>query len=208
MHAVFPVAATDGSPSSSSSSSPHPTAPAEALFFDPYRRGMRVLHVFRRNPALSVTLGVPDVPAAASFFMAALGMRVVVPPELSEVHAPPPPPPASGGAGAGADARVVLAFGPAHNTTALVLEPLAAPWGGAVPHGADGGSGDAQGVGVDAAPVLGFAVEDVAAAHARMVAAGAPTSPFAAGEHKSFTAVAPGDYTLHITAAPPASAEG
>jgi catechol 2,3-dioxygenase-like lactoylglutathione lyase family enzyme len=96
----------------------------EALFSLPGARpgrlgggGVRLLHAFRRNPAISVTLGVGDPGAAAQFFCAALGMRVLE----GEEAALACPRPARG---------ALVLVGPTeepHNTTSLVLEASGCP---------------------------------------------------------------------------------
>lgn len=49
----------------------------QALFVDPDQRVVVGLHVFRRNPIVSVTLGVEDLGRAEDFYVHCLGMRVV-----------------------------------------------------------------------------------------------------------------------------------
>lgn len=85
--------------------------PASAVFVDPAGNASRVLHLFRRNPIVSVTLGVHGLETAVGFFTAALGMRHVSEAELPSLCLPP-----------SSTERVALAFGPVAFTTSLVLE--------------------------------------------------------------------------------------
>ena len=143
---------------------------------------LRVLHLFRRNPVVSVTLGARDAGAAAAFFAGALGLL-----RLGggggggggggagalEAHARP---------GAGSE---VLAFGAPHNTTCLVVEQSGAPGGG--------GARAEEGEG---ALVLSVEARDVAHARAAFIERGLPASqPGAAG---SFVALCPDGYTFHV----------
>jgi catechol 2,3-dioxygenase-like lactoylglutathione lyase family enzyme len=168
---------------------------SEAVFEDPDGRRIRVLHAFRRVPVVSVTLGCADVPAAAAAYSSVLGFRVVTDAdELREARLPRPAsyPSSSSTAAAARGARgpaqapAVLALGPVHNTTLLVLEPRRATPAGA---GSGGSSGSSGGDG-DALPepVVTVVVPDVEAAYARVAAAGWAASPYARGA-AGFTAM-------------------
>ena len=138
---------------------------------------LRVLHLFRRNPVVSVTLGAADAGAAAAFFEGAFG--------LARLRA---------GAGGAAEAQPrperrseVLAFGAPHNTTCLVVEEEAA----AAAAAAAAGGGAERG-----ALVLSVEARNVARARAAFLDKGLPTSePGAAG---SFVAMCPDGYTFHV----------
>jgi len=155
---------------------PAPAAPAptEAAFALPgATAGVRLLHLFRRNPAVSVTLGLADPAAGARFFTAALGLRVLEGPEAALAC------PRMG------RASIVLAAPGAqpHNTTSLVLEAL----------GGGSGSGAEP---MEEGAVLTLAMADVAGALAACRALGVPTSPPSASG--SFVAlVLDGGYSLH-----------
>ncbi len=85
--------------------------PASAVFVDPAGNASRVLHLFRRNPIVSVTLGVYGLETAVAFFTAVLGMRHVSKAELPSLCLPP-----------SSTERVALAYGPVASTTSVVLE--------------------------------------------------------------------------------------
>jgi len=91
-----------------------------AEFVDPCQRRHTVVHLFRRNPWVSATLACADVAATAAWYVEALGMCPVDP--AAHVHdlgvLPAAPPPRGG-------PRIVLAYGPLHNSPFLVLEPCA-----------------------------------------------------------------------------------
>jgi hypothetical protein len=152
---------------------------------------MRVLHLFRRTPAVSVTVGAAD-PArtAATFYGGCLGMRhVTAEEELAELHLPQPAP---AGSGPGPE-RAILAFGPAHSTSCLVVERA----------GLTGTAAPAEDAGAGAAPVLGLALPlaQLPQAHARVVALGLPASPFDPSRHSSFTCVDPDGLVVQVLAA-------
>lgn len=156
---------------------------SEAVFVDPAGRCARVLHLYRRQPTLSVTLGVEDVAASASFFEGALGLRRAEgPEEEAEAHA------RQQDAGS---SWLALAFAPRHTVdrtwTRLVLEQRGA-FGATAPEG-DAGR-----------PLLALEVPDVHAARGAFLARGLPASPIggAAGGQRSFTALCPDGYTFHV----------
>lgn len=197
----------------SSTPSPIPTVPAQATFADPSGYACRVLHLFRRNPTISVTLGVGDVAAALRFYRDALQMRVVQAEEQGELHLPLPILPSvtaataataatAGAAGAAAGNRVVLSYGPVYNSTSIVLE--SAGLSGAASASASGASGEGQGKAEeqeDGGPVLSLQVPDVPAAYAAVTAAQCDASPLEGEAGKqSFVCVDPHGYTLHISA--------
>ncbi len=119
------------------------------MFVDPYGQPMRVLHLFRRNPAVSITLQVSsspfphlsrlDIHPTIRFYSHGFDLRIVTnADELQEVHLPLTSKPvvtdiapvlAADGKGGATKAIpattrevVVLAGGATHNTTVLVLE--------------------------------------------------------------------------------------
>ena len=134
--------------------------------------GVRLLHLFRRNPAVSVTLGVADPEAGARFFCAALGMRQL---EGEEAALACPR--------AGRPSRVLAALGAQpHNTSSLVLEA----WQGS----------SNEGAGVDEEAALTLATADATAALRACHQRGLLTStPSASG---SFVALLEGGYSLHV----------
>lgn len=141
---------------------------------------MRVLHLFRRNPCISVTLGVTDVDASANLYQSLFGMRAITGPELLELHLP--------AVQSTPDTRIALGFGAAHNTTSLVLERV-------------GYSGAEICSNADDAPVFTIAVPDLQAAYSKVTAAQLPATPFDSSKHKSFTCIDKDGYTLHVTQA-------
>jgi hypothetical protein len=157
---------------------PLATGAREAVFVLPGGSpAVRVLHLFRRNPAVSVTVGAADAGGAAAFFAGALGLA-----RLGD------------GAGAGAAEAhprqgmrsEVLAFGAPHNTTCLVVEEAMA-----------GGAGwEEEGGGGEGALVLSVEASDVVHARAAFLERGLPASePSASG---SFVALCPNGYTFHV----------
>jgi hypothetical protein len=134
---------------------------------------LRVLHLFRRNPVVSVTLGAADAGAAAAFFEGAFGLARLRAGGAAEAQPRPE------------RRSEVLAFGAPHNTTCLVVEEAAAAAGGGAERGA---------------LVLSVEARDVARARAAFLDKGLPTSePGAAG---SFVAMCPDGYTFHVLPAP------
>jgi len=99
------------------------------LFVDPSGRALRVLHLFRRSPLVSVTLAVRSVAAARALYEGALGMRPLGAEARAALRLPPQE--AAAAAAGGAGAALALAFSEAPDATALVLvEAAAAPAGG------------------------------------------------------------------------------
>lgn len=141
-----------------------PLPDGEGVFVDPSGRATRVIHRFRRNPLVSLTLRVANVDDAAHFFRAALGLRVLDASEAAEALPR-----------AGARAGAVLAFGAAHNTTALVIERA---------------ENEASGTSVDddCAPVVTAHVSDVLAARREFERAGGAVE---GGAKDDFTAICP-----------------
>jgi hypothetical protein len=170
------LAAKEGSGVHGGGGGPLAAGAREAVFSLPGGGpALRVLHLFRRNPAVSVTLGAADPGAAADFFAGALGLRRL-------------------GAGAAVDGAEeahprpglrseVLASGAPHNTTCLVVEQLGA------------GAGAARDEG-EGALTVGVEVGDVARARAAFLERGLPASqPSAAG---SFVALCPDGYVFYV----------
>lgn len=160
--------------------------PAQAaVFADPDGRRLRALHVFRRTPLAAVTLGVADVPASAEAYARVFGLRRVdEPAEAAEAHPRPGVPCA------------VLAFGPAHATTSLVLEPAsAAPPAGRPPVHGDGADADDAPV----PPVVELAVGDVGTSYHLAVGAGWAVSPFDEAADRGFTCADPDGNTFYVS---------
>lgn len=80
----------------------------------------RVLHLFRRNPIISVTLGVPDVRSYADKLRKVFGLNDVKPEEMADVHMDDH----FGTDSSSSTTRIALTFSKAFNTTSLILEPL------------------------------------------------------------------------------------
>jgi hypothetical protein len=167
------VALPPGSSGSGGGGAASAAAATEAAFALPgATAGVRLLHLFRRNPAVSVTLGLAEPARGAALLGAALGLRVLGGAEAALAA------PRAG------RASIVLAAPGAqpHNTTSLVLEAL------------EGGSAD--GSALEESAVLTLATADPAGALAACRAASLPTStPSASG---SFVALLlDGGYSLH-----------
>lgn len=137
--------------------------------------GVRALHLYRRYPAVSVTLGVPHPAQAAQFLQGALGMWRVEGEGVKEAHT-------REGRG---ESWVLCAPGcQPHNTTTLVLEPCTTNEleGGSVVHPEE------------EEVTLTVGVKDLPAALAAFNAAGVPTS---SAQH-SFVALYSGAYLMHV----------
>jgi hypothetical protein len=89
----------------------------EALFTDPDGNSMRVLHLFRRNPTISITIGVQSIENAKKLYIDLLGMRQGTSDEISVMHLP-----FVKTNDKGSDTRLALSFGDPHNTTSLLIE--------------------------------------------------------------------------------------
>jgi catechol 2,3-dioxygenase-like lactoylglutathione lyase family enzyme len=151
-------------------------------FLDPVGRSMRVLHLFRRNPTLSITLGVASIDTSRRLYQGVLGMRELSTEELVGLYLPlPPPPPLR---------RLALTLGDPHSTTSVVLEEVS-PQAAAGRRESD-----------DKAPLLGFEVqaESLAGLHEAVALAGLEVSPFDAAEHRSFAVQDEDGYVLHVVA--------
>ena len=159
----------------------HPGAlpAAEAAFALPgATAGVRLLHLFRRNPAVSVTLGLADPPAAARLLAAVLGLR-----QLEGAAA------ALACPRAGRASLVLAAPGAEpHNSTSLVLEALGSA------------SGEGAAAALEEGAALTLATPDAAEALRQCRALGVPTSPPSASG--SFVALLlDGGYSLHCVQA-------
>ena len=151
-------------------------------FLDPVGRSMRVLHLFRRNPTLSITLGVASIDTSRRLYEGVLGMRELSTEELVGLYLPlPPPPPLR---------RLALTLGDPHSTTSVVLEEVS-PQAAAGRRESD-----------DKAPLLGFEVpaESLAGLHEAVALSGLEVSPFDAAEHRSFAVQDEDGYVLHVVA--------
>jgi len=137
--------------------------------------GLRALHLYRRYPAVSVTLGVPHPAQAAQFLQDALGMWRVEGEGVKEAHTRE---------GRGESLVLCAPSCQPHNTTTLVLEPCTASEleGGGVVHPEE------------EEVTLTVGVKDLPAALSAFNAAGVPTS---SAQH-SFVALYSGAYLLHV----------
>ena len=137
--------------------------------------GVRALHLYRRYPAVSVTLGVPHPAQAAEFFQGALGMWRVEGEGMKEAHTRE---------GRGECVVLCASGSQPHNTTTLVLEPCSTREleGGGVVHPEE------------EEVTLTVGVRDLPSALAAFNAAGMPTS---SAQH-SFVALYNGVYILHV----------
>ena len=88
----------------------------KAVFADPDGRRLQALHLFRRTPIVSITLGVGNVEAAAEAYHRVFGLRKLTEEDAEEMRDAHVRPESRGRA-------AVLAFAPAHASTVLVLEP-------------------------------------------------------------------------------------
>ena len=123
---------------------------------------------------MSVTLGVQGgLAAAAAFYSRALGLRLVQGEEASEAHVRQ-------------SSSAVLAFGPVHNTTTLVLEQASREPGATAQDCSD------------SSLVLAVEVPDVAAAQSCFEQSGLPVSSSGA-PGSSFTALCPEGYTFCVS---------
>ena len=89
----------------------------EAIFTDPDGNSMRVLHLFRRNPTISITIGVQSIDNAKKLYIDLLGMRQGTSDEISVMHLP-----YEKSNDKKSNTRLALSFGDPHNTTSFLLE--------------------------------------------------------------------------------------
>lgn len=155
----------------------------QAVFADPDGRRLRALHLFRRTPLVSLTLGVRDVGAAAESYARVFDLRRVVDPEEAREAHPRPGKPSA-----------VMAFGPVHASTAIVLEQAAAPRA-PLPDDPD----------APAPPVVELAVTDLPTTYHHVIGAGWAASPFSEGADRGFTCADPDGNVFYCSALPAAA---
>lgn len=90
---------------------------SEAVFIDPDGNRMRVLHLFRRNPAISITLGVKSIENSKNLYVNLLGMRQGTPEEEAVMHLPVHQQ-------GNVTSPLALSFGDPHNTTSLLIKEV------------------------------------------------------------------------------------
>ena len=90
---------------------------SEAVFIDPDGNGLRVLHLFRRNPAVSITLGVKSIENSKELYINLLGMRQGTREEEAVMHLPD-------NNRKEEELQLALSFGDPHNTTSLLINQV------------------------------------------------------------------------------------
>jgi len=90
---------------------------SEAVFIDPDGNGLRVLHLFRRNPAVSITLGVKSIENSKELYINLLGMRQGTREEEAVMHLPD-------NNSKHEELQLALSFGDPHNTTSLLINQV------------------------------------------------------------------------------------